>query len=323
MVSYFRYIFFISVLFLSACRKDETTFEPYSASLGEINYFMQGLLNGDRVTTISLTGGAVVPDTVLTTEGGVRVFLANTEFLVTDAQGVIVPLSSCQQIKIVITEVNDKTDWLVRGLPSVTDGGQVADHSGAVHLRIFCDGKEMKLADNRYIKVQIPAATLANDMSLSYLTPNADGSFTGWEAGESNSVFWAEWQGAEPGVTHSGYELLLKRTGWATATRILEASSYSNYCVSLPIQFDGANTQVYLSIDGKRTITAMKSVDVSNRFCLENTPVGYSVQIITVSKAGPTFWLGNVKTETASDATFKLTPVEKTAEQISDFLQGL
>ena len=318
-----RFIFLISVVFFSACRKDNTTFTPYTASLGEIDYFFQGTLNENTTTVFALKGGAVIPDTILTTPGGVRIFLTNTEFLFADALGSVIPASGCQQIKIEIIEVRDKGDWMARLLPSSTADGRVVDHTGAVRLRIICDGQEVVLADDRYIKIQIPSGTLNGNMTLNYLPVNADGTYNGWEAGEANSIFWAEWQGQLPLGLISGYELLTRKTGWVTAVRALEAVSYSNYCVSLPLQFDADNTRVFLLFDDTQTIAEMKSTGEPSKFCLAQTPLGYSVRLITVSKAGPTYWLGNEKTETASDATFHLSPIEKTAAQISAFIKGL
>jgi hypothetical protein len=315
----FRLIFIATVLFFSACRKDETVFTPYAPSLGEIDYFFLGTLDKDATTIFDLKGGVVIPDTILTTSVGVRIFLANTEQLLVNTQGQSHPMSQCQQIKIEVVQVLDKGDWMARLLPTNTADGKVVDHTGAIRLRIVCDGQEMGIAPDRYIKIQIPAAALNGNMSLNYLTDTN----SGWEEGESNSVYWAEWSGQSPVTPVSGYELLTHQTGWITASRVLESVSYSNYCVSLPFQFDAGNTRVFLLFDDTQTIAEMKSDGDPSRFCLAQTPLGYSVRVITLSKAGPTYWLGNEKTETASDATFKLSPIEKTETQISAFIKGL
>lgn len=318
------YILFITSLMLFwGCRKDDTEFIPYGSSIDEIDLFLQSTLDETTENTFSLKGGATVPDTTLVTPGGIRVTLANTDFLFENAQGTLVPLSSCNEIKIQVVAAPDKSAWMANLLPSVNADGLMIDHTGGVFIKVICDGQEMQVADNRYIKVQVPSNSLQNDMSLNYLTINADGSFARWESGESNSVFWGEWPGQQSGSTQTGYEILTHKTGWITASKPLTAVSFSKYCVSLPLQFDHENTRVFLSVDGTGAITEMKTENNPSVFCLNQAPLGYPVRIITITKAGPTYFLGDKETETASDATVRMTPIEKSAAQISSVIQGL
>lgn len=312
-----------SLLLFWGCRKDDSAFIPYPTSIDEIDLFLQSTLDETTVNTFSLKGGAPVPDTTLVTSGGIRVTLANTDFLFQNAQGILVPLSSCNDIKIQVVAAPDKSAWMANLLPSVNQDGMLIDHTGGVFIKVICDGQEMQLADNRYIKIQIPSSVLQNDMTLNYLTINADGSFSGWENGESNAVFWGEWPGEQAGTTQTGYEILTHKTGWVTASKTLSAIAFSKYCVALPLQFDNENTRVFLSVDGTGAITEMKSENNPSVFCINQAPLGYPVRIITITKAGPAYFLGDKETETASDATVIMTPIEKSAAQISAVIKGL
>ena len=312
-----------SLLLFVGCRKDDTAFIPYPSSIDEIDLFLQNTLDETTVNTFSLKGGALVPDTTLVTSGGIRVSLANTDFLFENAQGDLVPLSSCNDIKIQVIAAPDKSAWMANLLPSVNMDGMLIDHTGGVFIKVICDGQEMQLADNRYLKIQVPSSALQNDMTLNYLVINADGGFSGWETGQSNSVFWGEWPGQQAGTTQTGYEILAHKMGWITASKTLSAVSFSKYCVSLPLQFDHENTRVFLSVDGTGAITEMKTQNNPSVFCLDQAPLGYPVRIITITKAGPTYFLGDKETETASDATIRMTPIEKSAAQISAVIKGL
>lgn len=320
------YIWLFSALWLtqSGCRKDEVSFTTYPSSLGQIDYLLASIPSNNSVTLFTLnSNGQTLRDTVLTTPGGVRVFLIDTDFLFTTEDGSAQPCKDCNVLKVEVTDVADKSDWLSRRLPAYDPNGVLLDHTRAIRIRVVCDGKALQVAPDRYIKVQLPANGLSGNMSLAYYTPKEAPAEDAWEYGENASVFWAEWSGAgTPATTVSGYELLVRKLGWVAGVRPLPAVAYSTFCISLPLQFDAENTLAFIAFDGVQTIAEMQP-NGQGAVCIDNAPVGYSVRILTVSKAGPVYWLGYRETETATDAMLRVTPAEKSEPEIRSAILSL
>lgn len=314
------------LLLLSAlsCRKDTVEYVAYSESLGEIDYFLSDIPASNTVTIFTLrSNGVTIPDTVLTTTLGTRVFLVDTDFLFQQENGSPQACKDCATLKIEVTEVADKSDWISRLLPATDADNFALQHTPAVRVRVTCDSKFLVLDPSRYLKIQTPSASLNSDMRIAYWAPGQDGTYTGWVAGENNAIYWAEWANStQTGVT-TGYEYLSRRLGWFSGIQRLGAPSYSKMCLSLPPQFDAENTRAYIVFEDRRSIIELLP-DSDGRFCLEHTPLGYPVQVFTLSKAGPSWWFSNRITETATDdALLKMTPEIITEQELKTFILDL
>lgn len=312
-------LFFITGLSFSSCRKDSVTFSTYPASVDDLRGIFTQLPGSDKVTAFTLVpGGQPIPDTVLTTPSGVRVFLALTEALFANPTGELRPCSSCSTFKVVVTEASSKSDWVAHQLPAIDQDGRLLNHTPAVKVAVFCDGNALELATNRYIKVQVPINKLVNQLELATLGSNP----AAWQQGPSGSLFWADWTPAGSSEQLSGYELLMPALGWAAGVRPLDANGYSSYCISLPLQFDPGNTVAYLSFGGVPTLVEMQPT-VEGYFCAQNVPLGYPVKILTVTKAGKSYWIGFRETETATNALLQVTPEERGQQDVISSILSL
>lgn len=313
-------------LLLSAisCRKDTVEYVPYTSSLGEMDYFLSNIPASNTVTVFTLkSNGLTIQDTMLTTPLGTRVFLVDTDALFQLENGAPQACKDCITLKIEITEVSDKSDWVSRLLPATDADNYTLQHTTAIRIRITCDGKYLMLDPSRYLKIQTPSASLNSDMGIAYWTPAEGGTYTNWTPGENNAIYWAEW--ADPTQTNvtTGYEFLPRRLGWFSGVQRLPSSAYSKLCVSLPSQFNVENTRAFIVFSDKRSAVELLP-DSEGRFCLEHAPLGYAVQIFTLTKAGPTWWMSHMTTETATnDAILPLTPEEITEQDLRDFILSL
>lgn len=314
------------LLLLSAlsCRKDTVEYVAYTESLGEIDYFFSKIPASNTTTIFTLkSNGVTIPDTMLTTPLGTRIFLIDTDLLFQQENGTPQACKDCTTLKIEITEVADKSDWISRLLPATDSDNFALQHTPAIRVRITCDGKFLALDPSRYLKMQTPAVALNNDMRIAYWTPAEDGTYTSWVPGESNSIYWAEWANSTQTSVTTGYEFLSSRLGWFSGIQRLNSTSYSKLCVSLPSQFNAKNTRAFMVFDDKRSTVELLP-DSEGRFCLEHTPLGFPVQVFTLSKAGPSWWMSHRITETASDdAVMKLTPEEITEQELRAFILSL
>jgi len=298
------------------CRKDVEEFRPYPVTLGDIALLMKQV--PDPATRTVFTMNGAFPDTTLRTAGGVRVSLADTEALFEDELGNPVPCSTCQSLEIEITEALRKGDLLARGLATYNAEGQMFESSGAVRVTFTCDGKKLKVQDNRNFKIQIPAAAPKTDWLL--FTHTAQDSTT-WQ-NTQDKAYEAYWQGPNS-TTVTGYELVVNSSDWASAGRLMTVGTGS-LCADLPPNLNPQNTVVFMVFKKNRSVIQLDKVISGQNFCASNLPPSEPVRIITVSKFGDDFLVSQLEDETGLSTSVKpMTPVVMSEAEVLNLLRGL
>jgi hypothetical protein len=324
-ITYKHYFWMIGFLLtLSACRKDKIILEPYDNSQSELDYFLSFVPETPTTTIFILQGGNLGTDTMLTTPNGVRVHIQDNDLLFTQENGAAQPCTACNNVQIAVTEVLKTGDWISRKLPSTNADSQLEKHIGAVNIAVTCDGKLLKLAVDRHLKVYIPAKDIVGDYTVAYTDTDANGTFSRWESGNPDAVFSATWAATPftPNI-YEGFEILSKRLGWISASSPIDISSIGDFCVQLPMQFDQDNTRVFAIFETENTFSEMQPEVNTGKFCLNNAILNKPVRIFSISKAGSQYWLGDLNTVSASDARARLTPVTSNDQSIIQFLRGL
>ncbi|MBL7797132.1 MAG: hypothetical protein JNJ90_11615 [Saprospiraceae bacterium] len=304
------------------CRKDVQEFIPYKPVLENLD---QLLLQTPDPTTRSVFqfGGAVIPDTILTSTSGVRVFLADTENLFADNAGTPVPCSTCPSLKVEVTTVLRKGDFLARKLPTSTyPDSEMLESAGAVQVRVLCGNKELQVLPSRYLKVQIPtASTNQSNMTVYTGVLDAEKNLSGW-SDTNEPAFLAKWPLPGSGDQQDGYELIIPQTGWSNCARPLNEQS-SSFCVTLPEQFTALNARVFLVFKNNNAIAELTGDDESSEFCFPQAPLGYPVTIVVVGKTGEQYWLTNLFTEIGTNVQLSVTPVPMQEQDLLNFLKNL
>ena len=290
-------------------------FRPYPVTLGDIALLL-GQVPDPATRTVFTMNGAF-PDTTLRTASGVRVSLADTEALLADDQGKVVPCSTCQTLQIEVTEALRKGDLLARGLATYNTDGQRFESSGAVRVTFTCDGKKLQVLNGRNFKIQIPAAN-PTDWTL-FTHPSKDSTLWTKTLDKAYAAFWF----SPNAVKIDGYELIMTSTDWATAGRLLNSGAGS-FCADLPPNLNPQNTVVFMVFKKSRTVVQLNEVLVGEDFCARNLPPGEQVRIVTVSKFDGEFWVSQLEDETGLSASVKpLTPQIMTEQEVLDLLRGL
>jgi hypothetical protein len=263
----------------------------------------------------------VTADLELSTPNGVRVFLTDTEQLFEDSDGNPVPCSTCQTLRVEVTEALDKSDIIALGIPTNTTSNEMLESGGMVRVAVTCDGSPLELKSDRRLKIQIPANDPAADM-LVFNGVFENDNFLGWE-NSGQQVFQAEWPNANQDIVQ-GYEILSKNLGWINCGRFINEPT-STFCVELPDNFNPENTQAYIVFKDIRSVAFLQVDLASQKFCFPNTPIGFPVRLVTLSKTSDgQYWLGNYETETGTDNTTAVViPQETTEQQMLDFLKNL
>lgn len=303
---------------VGGCRKDVEVFRPYPPTLEAIQQMLKQVPDASTKTTFSMN--AVTEDKILVTPNGVRIFLTDPDNLFADANGNPVPCSTCQTLKVELTEALDKSDIIAYGVPTTTTGGELLESGGMARIVASCDGKALQLLPNRQLKIQIPANDPVNDM-LVFNGVVTNDTFTGWQ-NSGLPVFQAEWQNANMDIVQ-GYEILTSKLDWVNADRFVNEPTTS-FCVDLPEHFNPENTTAYLVIKNIRAVVAFEYDFTEQTFCYRHAPVGFSVKIVSVSQtADGQYWLGNQETEIGTNATLAVDPKQVSEQQVLDFLKSL
>lgn len=303
---------------VGGCRKDVETFRPYPPTLDAIQQMLGQVPDGSTQTTFALN--AVTDDKVLVTPAGVRVFLTDPDNLFHDANGNPVPCSTCQTLRVEITEALDKSNIIAYGVPTTATGGDLLESGGMVRIRVYCDDKPMELLSDRTIKIQIPADNPADDMTI-FSGNMSNDSFLGWN-NTNIPVFQAEWQNANLETVY-GYELLSPQLDWINADRFVNEPATS-FCIDLPENFNPQNTTAYMVVKDIRSVAFLEFNETERTFCTLHAPIGFPVRIVTVSQtADGQNWLGNHETEIGTDGTVSVEPKKVSTQQVLDFLKSL
>lgn len=302
-----------------SCRKDTEQFRDYPNSLADLENLLIQVPDNSRTTTFVLSGGGtVIPDTILTTPGGVRIYLADTDALFREGTSATpLPVSQCQSVRIEVTEVRTKSDLVARGMSTFDDTGALIDCPAAIRLRVRCDNRDVSLMPDRYIKIQVPATQLLpamrvfNDIDISEQVK--------WKQ-TASEVYWADW--FTSGIQQqTGYELLVRQLDWVCCARKLDVAN-STFCLDVQPPFSPENTRAFLIFTNNQTAVELLP-ESATRFCTVQVPAGYQVKVVTFSKTGPVYWWGEKQTETGTDSRLTVNPTEKTELQVLSALRGL
>jgi len=302
------------------CRKDKEEFHPYVPTQEDLGLLLSQAPDASSHTVFQFGGS--IPDTTLTTASGVRVFLADTENLFADDTGAPVPCSTCPNLKVEVTNVLSEGDLIARGMntESAADS-KMLESVGVVYLKVSCKGKPLALLPNRYVKVQIPASDIKNSMHVFTGAFNDQDEWLGWT--DTNSpAFWAEWPVPAPGTAQTGYEVILPQLGWNNCARPLTEQT-SSFCVTLPDQFTALNTRVFLVFENVRAIAELKGTDNGSQFCFEEAPIGFTVDVVAISKTGGQYWVVRKPWETGNQVQLPLTPQPVTEQEVLAVIKSL
>jgi hypothetical protein len=189
-----------------------------------------------------------------------------------------------------------------------------------VFVKLHCNGREIKPQAGRYVKVQIPAAELVSSLLL--WQGAMDGNkLTGWAASTNpTDIYWAEWPAG--GNQVSGYEIIAKDLGWLCAARVIPGT-LTDFCIQMPPGFDAENSRAFLLLKNNNSVFSLQPNPDNGLFCVDGVPAGYPVQLITLSKLGQQFLLGNIESEIGTNSKVVVPPQQTGLSEIIQIIRNL
>lgn len=301
------------------CRQDEDDFLAYANTLTAVDQLIRQVPDPSIYTAFKLSGN--IPDTVLTTGSGMQIQLTDAEHLFADPAGAPVPCSVCDEVLIELTEIRKKGDMVAYRLHTAGDDGSLLDAVAMVEFRASCDGMPLTLLDDRIVLLRLPVSGASLTEAYRAVVPDADSTVFQWHL-PGDPAFFAEWP--VQSTLMKGYELVLNQTGRVACARLLDAPAVSTFCVQLDAPpYNNQNTRIYLIFEGANSVVELQAVPGTSQFCYAFAPLGYPVQVVSLSNTSSGFELGNYKTEIGTNSETPLNPVTVSEQELIDFLRAL
>lgn len=315
----------IASILIGCSEKESLTFDEELQQLTESSQFFK--ISNDKGDTIK-------------TKNGTRIIIKPNTFIFNDGQDVKEP------IQIELKEVFDKSDMILNGLGTVSDG-RLLESFGMIHLSATSEGRGLGIIDNGSIAISIPNKRKGDNGELFY--GSKTDSIVNWKyAGTTNdtievmttytqtsdSLFVKEAtykyvDGERMFVSDSTYRLYgqfditmgmeyktpdfyhfdIRNLGWINCDRFIEITEKENLDIELKNYSRPFGYMVFEDINSVMWIPFNEKGTAT----IENLPKNYSVYLIVLDKNDKDFMWSkkDVKIGLESKVTLDMKPIDK------------
>ncbi|WP_207492588.1 hypothetical protein [Aridibaculum aurantiacum] len=233
-------------------------------------------------------------------------------------------------INIELIDLRKKGD-MIRWSRPTTSYGKLLETGGAFHIRATSNGQELRLAQNTFFRIKYNTTSPNQRMSIFYGIENPTGNlpagtnptFTWTPATDSSFVSVFQQQDSTGGIVR-GYELWSQRLNWVNADYFIDTTqTRTQLNVLFPINYTNTNTNVFAVFKNENIVVQLNADYATRSFFTVNMPVGRQVTIVSLSKFGNTIFLGTKEITTAANMPVSMQPVERTMQQVEQYLQNL
>lgn len=260
---------------------------------------------------------------------------------VPDNVTVTIPASACVnaqnractgKLDVEILVLRKKGDFIAYNLPTSSGNRQLIS-GGVVSVRVRQNGKEVKLANGKTIKVRYLMTEPDTQMQL--FEGKIDGRFnfdwvaipTVGQSGTRLSVLpWAD------SLQRRGYDMVLDRFGLINCDKFSgDSTNFNNkFMVSLPETFTNLNTSVYVAFKEMNSVLSLVGNSKARAFIPSGRglPVGRVVTVVVMGFVKEKFYFSKQEVTIqnslgATGQTVRLTPTVIEKEALKETLKSL
>ncbi len=335
---------FLFVMALASCKKDNIEFIPketitiiegdtvWDANLSAKNNLSTTILPPLSIEKlVTLLSAEPKRDTCNAERGGT--------ITIPDNVTVTIPTGACVndqnkpctgKLDVEILVFRKKSDFITYNIPTSSLGRQLIS-GGAISVKIRQNGREVKLAAGKTIKIRYIMTEPDNQMQL------FEGKIYGrfgfdWlpiSVINSSNVRSTLTSWTDSSQQRKGYEMVLDRFGLINCDKFSgDTINFNNtFRVSLPETFTNVNTSVYVAFKNMNSVVALSGNAALKAFVApgRGLPMGKAVTIIVVSYIKDKLYFAKqeVTVQTAIGQTIRLTPVVMEKEEIKAILNVL
>jgi hypothetical protein len=317
----------ISAFILNACNKDTDIFVPdagqvtgpdstwYSpvTALMPVNDLQQSLQLTPDLDSIEAGNNA---DTINSASGLQCIFPPNS---CVDSNGVAVS----GKVYVQSFLLKNRGAFISMGLPTVSNGNLLVS-GGVFSVQLQKGDSDIQLAANSFLKIGYSDSLLSKQMQL----------FNGVIDNNNEPFNWIQNsdQGNSISTGNDGYAIMTNSLHWINCDYFYGDTTNTNktsVSIKLPSNLTNANTLAYIVFKDIRSVMNMNGNVATKQFISSKVPVGLDATIVTISKDGDFYYLGQQPITTAaaiSGATSQLltiTPVRYSLDDIKLYLSSL
>jgi hypothetical protein len=270
-------LFFISLLILSSCKKDENNSEDINTPNIVLDFFKDNLNDAKQITTLDITSGAWTYG-----NKGTYIYISPCSFLDSDGNEVT------GEIEFELIEAQTNLDMLKLNRQTLTSDGQLLVSGGVLYVNASKNGQALTINPNCGLQANMPnQAFNSMDGNMQYFSGDVDedGIF-GWDLEEEDSVTVG--QNWDDSGQNYGFSFQIDSVGWINCDYFYDTQSeLTGVEIELPNGYDGSNSQCniyYNTINSVATLYDGGTYD--GIFTLGpsySTPVGMDVKFIAIS----------------------------------------
>jgi hypothetical protein len=315
-----------SAIVLSACNKDTDIFIPdpgqvtgpdstWYASITAsmpVNNLMGSLALAPDIDSMNVNDSSA--DTVLSASGLQCVFPIHS---CVDTTGS--PVSGMVYIESYL--LKGKGQLISMGLPTVSNGNLLVS-GGVFSIRLKKGNAAIQLAPNAHLSFQYVDTSISQQMQLFNVDTTAIGQLNWIQNTDSSNNISAG---------NSYYDISCNQLQWINCDHFYGDTSSSNkttVSVKLPANLTNANTVAYIVFNDIRSLMPMNADVATKKFITNKVPVGMNVTIVTISKDGNFYYLGQqaittaLPTVGANSQSLTITPVRYSIDDIKLYLSS-
>lgn len=345
--TYYLFIAFVLITFTTGCGNKEVSSEFNSYINNPLNDTVWATslkptdavntMTTELVNTLETAKIDLAADEVICRPGGndsLKIIFKKGIFT-TFENGVITPVNPEGKADVEVLRIRRSAD-LIRCIRPCKIGNDLTVLGGGLFIRVTKDGKELSIkngATYRIIMTETDANAPNPNMLRMFGTESSpppsynvtDANFS-WRADADISEIPIITETIN-GINQKSYHFIINRLRWIAAARIVSANSNttkSRVSVYFSPNFTNKTTNVYAVVPGQK-IVARFDFDYNTRsFFTDLIPNGTSFRIVSISKIGNDFYMGERSVSSLSSPTIlKLEPQKIRKEKLQEFLDAL
>jgi hypothetical protein len=216
-----------------------------------------------------------------------------------------------------------KGQFIAAGL-STLYSGQLLESAGILKVSFYKNTDTLAIAPGKFYTVRLKSSNSSplTGCSIFYKDTANPALQTNWIPSSDNSLATTSSQGS----SDPGYNLQLSKQYWINCAKALDAGGAEKIRVNviLPVSFTNANTMVFATFKNHLSVVRLKTDFASRSFYVEDIPAGKEMTIVSISKIGADYYLGNVNFIAAKNTFVKFPPEKKSnVQDIVSIILGL
>lgn len=249
--------------------------------------------------------------------------------------GVITPVKPEGTADVEVLRIRRSAD-LIRCIRPCKVGTDLTILGGGLFIRVTKDGKELSIKSGATYEI-ILAETDANapNSSMKRMFGTESSPAPSYNVTDANFSWRADADISDipiytetiNGTKRESYHFIINRLRWISAARIASPNSNptkSRVSVYFPPNFTNKTTNVYAVVTGQKTVARFDFDYNTRSFLTDLIPNGTKFRIVSISKIGNDFYMGEKSVSNLSSPTIlKLEPQKIRKEKLQEFLDDL